>query len=345
MLQLSPSAFQATGSGSLWELSDAIYLYFPSQEGFGNIGLATSSVSLSSLPCTKGLYTDGTGKNHNLTDSHWHVFGIPTFKDATGTTGTGDNYYDGEDAGTEQEAHTINGAFYFYEYNNNGTIYNTYTVTGSSGYTFQPMHAYMIQMHGTLNFAINSVPASVAARQKKESQNYDLRLELASEGQVADQTFVTLRENAVADFALNEDLTKIHNTGKANIYSYAGVYDVAANILPVENRTVVLGVETAKAGTYTFSMPSNFDGTVTLIDNFTQTRTNLALGDYEVSLPKGEMNDRFLLEINIRQVPTAIDGVEGGSLKDGKAHKYIENGIMYILRDGQIYDARGNKVK
>ena len=340
VLQLSPSAFKATGSGSLWALVDEIYLYFPSQAGFGHIGLDISSVTLSSLPCTKGLYTDGSGKDHNLTDSHWHVFGIPTFKNATGTTGTGDNY-DGD-----EEKHSISeGEFYFYEYNNNGTIYNTYIVTGSSGFTFQPMHAYMIQMTGTLNFAINSVPASVAARQKKEIQNYDLRLELASEGQVADQTFVTLRENAVADFALNEDLTKIHNTGKANIYSYAGVYDVAANILPVENRTVVLGVETAKAGTYTFSMPDNFDGIVTLIDNFTQTRTNLALGDYEVSLPKGEMNDRFLLEINIRQVPTAIDGVEGGSLKDGKAHKYIENGAMYILRDGKIYDARGNKVK
>lgn len=34
-----------------------------------------------------------------------------------------------------------------------------------------------------------------------------------------------------------------------------------------------------------------------------------------------------------------------GSLKDGKAHKFIENGAMYILRDGVIYDARGNKVK
>ena len=348
VLQLSPSAFKATGSGSLWALVDEIYLYFPSQAEFGHIGLNTSSVTLSSLPCTKGRYTDGSGKDHNLTDSHWHVFGIPTFKNATGTTGTGNEYHDEGSDGQPEDHNITNANFYFYKYNNTGAAdYNTYTVTSSSGYTFQPMHAYMIQMTGTLNFAINSVPvpASVAARQKKEIQNYDLRLELSSEGQVADQTFVTLRENAVADFALNEDLTKIHNTGKANIYSFAGPYDVAANILPVENRAVVMGVETAKAGTYTFSMPSNFDGTVTLIDNFTQTRTNLAIEDYEVSLPKGEINDRFLLEINIRQVPTAIDGVEGGSLKDGKAHKYIENGAMYILRDGKIYDARGNKVK
>jgi hypothetical protein len=44
-------------------------------------------------------------------------------------------------------------------------------------------------------------------------------------------------------------------------------------------------------------------------------------------------------------MPTAIDGVEGGSLKDGKAHKFIENGLMYILQNGAIFDARGNRVK
>ena len=62
-------------------------------------------------------------------------------------------------------------------------------------------------------------------------------------------------------------------------------------------------------------------------------------------LAKGTINDRFELEININKVPTAIDGVEDGSLKDGKAHKFIENGVMYILKEGEVFDARGNRVK
>ena len=90
-------------------------------------------------------------------------------------------------------------------------------------------------------------------------------------------------------------------------------------------------------------MPSNFDGEVTLVDHVAETRTNLAMSDYEVYLEKGEINDRFLLEINIKKVATAIDG--GGSFKDGKAHKFIENGVLYILRDGKVYDATGNLVK
>lgn len=64
-------------------------------------------------------------------------------------------------------------------------------------------------------------------------------------------------------------------------------------------------------------------------------------------LDPGVIKDRFEVEININKVPTAIDGVTDGSgtLKDGKAHKFIMNDMMYILKDGVLYDARGNRVK
>ena len=69
--------------------------------------------------------------------------------------------------------------------------------------------------------------------------------------------------------------------------------------------------------------------------------------DYEVYLNKGTINDRFELEINVNNAPTAIDGVTdgSGSLKDGKAHKFIMNDMLYILKDGVLYDARGNRVQ
>ena len=65
----------------------------------------------------------------------------------------------------------------------------------------------------------------------------------------------------------------------ADLYTYAGSYDVAANVLSVNNHLVPVGVNVKSAGTYTFSMPSHFDGTVTLIDTYTQMRTNLAIED------------------------------------------------------------------
>ena len=163
--------------------------------------------------------------------------------------------------------------------------------------------------------------------------------------ETTNHTYIELRETANDDFALNEDVYMDLNNVATCIYSYAGDYDVAANVLSVGDHIVPVGVNVVKAGTCTFSMPSNFSGTVILIDKFAQTRTNLALEDYEVYLNKGVVNDRFELEININKMPTAIDGVEGGSLKDGKAHKFIENGVMYILKNGVLYGARGNRVK
>ena len=72
----------------------------------------------------------------------------------------------------------------------------------------------------------------------------------------------------------------------------------------------------------------------------------MALSNYEVNLTTGTDDERFLLEINVTNAPTSIDVIEeGGSLKDGKAHKFIMNEMMYILRDGVLYDARGNRVK
>lgn len=343
VLQLSPSSFR---SSAMWNNSATErYLYFPSGTDISVVGYTESSVTLTSLPCTKGTFSDPTqaaaGYSHNITDSHWHVFGIPTFYNATGTTGTG-TYHNGDtDEGTTIKDHV----FYFYEYNNNGTTCNTYTATSSSDYVFQPMHAYMIQMTGELNFTINSVPASMAARRINNAQNYDITVELTQNETVTDRAFISIRDSASADFAFNEDMMKIHNSGKTNIYSFAGPYDVAANVLPKENRSIKLGIEASESGMYTIHVPGNFSGIATLFDNVENKRTNLALEDYEIFLEKGKYEDRFFIEIDLNKMPTAIDGVSGGSLKDGKAHKFIQNGQMYILQNGIIYDAQGKRVK
>jgi hypothetical protein len=66
------------------------------------------------------------------------------------------------------------------------------------------------------------------------------------------------------------------------------------------------------------------------------------LGDYTVSLNKGTINDRFVLEVGARKIVTSLDNTQ---LRDGKVHKFIENGVMYILRDGKRYDAQGKLVE
>lgn len=209
------------------------------------------------------------------------------------------------------------------------------------------MYSYMAQYAGEIVFKGPAVNKVVAAKRHTEKKDYRINLELAKDEQFIGRTYVELRENAVDSFLLNEDICMFRNGVNADLFTYAGGYEAGANVLPIADQVVPVGIAVKKAGTYVFSMPSHFDGEVILVDTYAQTRTNLALNDYEIALPTGEITDRFYLEININKVPTAIDGVTDGegTLKDGKAHKYIENGIMYIIQNGLIYDAQGKRVQ
>jgi uncharacterized repeat protein (TIGR02543 family) len=328
--------------GKVWEnkgTGSKVYLYFPSASNVGAINATEKSYTVPAHTCEIDRTFGSPAKNHMNTDSHWNLIGVPIFA----------NHAASSAAGTPGAVLTNDGDYFHHFYAWNPTDNQFYIATASST-VFKAMYSYMVQYHGDIKFvgAATPTPSSVAARRAPEKKNYEIELQvLNNDAEMINRTYVELRDEAEDGFMLNEDVYMSTNNKAVNIYTFAGNYDVAANVQSVNNHTIPVGVIVNKTGTYSFSMPSNFDGTVTLIDNFTQTRTNLALEDYEIQLEKGTINDRFLLEIDIHKVSTAIDGVTDGtgSLKDGKAHKFIENGAMYILRDGVVYDARGTKVK
>ena len=334
------------GSSNIWEnkgSGSSVYLYFPSAMEYYSdsiIAEGTKTIHVPAHECTIDR-TFGSNLNHKFTDSHWNMLGIPIFQNETGV-GAEQFVTTKDDETTPFE--TDKG--YFYEWS---AASNSFSVRSTSGYTFNAMHAYMVQFTGDIEFSGSSIqvkPSSaVSRRAKKNTKNYTMELELLRENVHVSRTYVELRDEACDTFALNEDMYMMYTSLPADIYTYAGNYDVSANVLSVQNHIIPVGVEVHKDGNYTFTMPSNFDGTVTLIDTYAQTRTNLTIEDYEVTLSKGNITDRFFIEIDLNKMPTAIDGVEGGSLKDGKAHKFIENGQMYILKNGVLYDARGNRVK
>ena len=324
-LMLDREAFN-DGSNGVWtniQAGGSTFLYFPSKENVNTISGSTGSYTIVAHPHTSNRVNSKTGEKHSDTDSNWAMIGANAYGDVYTQAG-------GRPAGR-------------YEYNpaTNGWTLNA----GDKTDVYKSLHAYMVQWAGTFQWQ-TTTPASVAARQKDVVKNNTIQLNLIQNDEVSDKTFVKLNNEASTEFVLNEDVCKIINSGVPNIYTYAGVYDVALSQVPEENQIVSVGVVIRKNGTYTFSMPENINGTVTLIDEFEQTRTNLSLSDYEVTLPKGTNNDRFKLEINVKKIPTAIDGVEGeGTLKDGKAHKFLQNGVMYILQNGCLYDAQGRRVE
>ncbi len=330
-------------SNSIWEHKTAgssIYLYFPAADKIASITNADqteSTVAPHLYTKDKSWTVGGKTKSHKDTDSHWNMIGSPLFHNSYIYSSTND-----------EETPTQLNAYYAYDMSENAWDVKPTSITGSTG--FNAMFGIMVQWHGTIKWnaaATSYTPSAPAARKSEETKNYLAQLDLIYNDGVVDNTYVEMKDGADTAFVLCEDLNKITKASKSNVYLFAGDYEVGYSQVPIENVIIPVGVIIRRNGTHTFSMPSNFSGTVTLIDTFDGTRTNLALEDYTVELTKGTINERFLLEININQAPTAIDGVEdgSGSLKDGKAHKFIMNDQMYILKDGVLYDARGARVK
>ncbi|MBR2168149.1 MAG: InlB B-repeat-containing protein, partial [Paludibacteraceae bacterium] len=337
--------------GSIWENKtggSSVYLYFPAADKIASISDANKTTTLAQHLCedARTYISGGVSISHANSDSHWNLIGSPLFVNSYVYSSTGTNGQTGV-----AEKRTLD-SYYAYDAEWNRwipTLY--YNDSRKEYYACKAMHAMLVQFAGSVEWSKTAPtpPSSVAARERKETTvtNRLITLNLMQNGEKGDHTYIKMDENGYSDFMLCEDLYKIIYKNKPMLFSYAGQNCVAYNKVAIESQTINLGIEIRQNDTYTFTMPENVAGQVTLVDHFAQTRTNLNIEDYEVYLNKGNYYDRFAIEIKVNEAPTAIDGVQdgSGSLKDGKAHKFIMDDQMYILKDGVIYDARGNRVR
>ena len=319
-------------NSDVFQHTDEVSLYFPSKDTLGTINGATTSITLQ--PYTCNIERD----NRNIYDSNWHLIGVPRFADITT-----------ENIDIYNPQPTQKDVGFYYEYGSNGE----YTVKKSGATTFQTMSAYLVQYAGVINWTSTgiTVPAAIAARKNSpaEPEQVHLRLEIAQDDEMADQTFVQLQqEGATAEFDMNLDLTKMLHSG-TNIYTLAGEQGIksAGNVMPMSECVVPVGVKVDTDGEYTFRMPDGTEGMVVeLIDYYTNTRTNLLLFDYTVDLSAGTCNDRFALHIQPSKsgVTTNIDQINGGSMHHEGVQKYLIDGQLYIVREGVVYDAQGHRL-
>lgn len=330
--------------GHIWDdktSGTSVYLYFPSTGDVGSISGEAETIAVPEQTCTiNRTYTNKSDKtlSHTVTDSHWNLMGVPVFGNTLGSTaGTPGAVFLAE----EDDERPFR---YYYGWNAD----NSFSIANAATTTFKSMHCYMVQYHGDVTFTGTSPVASVAARRLPLNKNYTIELQaLGSEREMINRTYIELREEACDTFALNEDVYMEPNKRAINIYTYAGNYDVGANVLSVGDHLVPVGLEVRKTGTYVLSMAGEFSGSVYLIDQETGERTNLALDDVTIDLGKGTYDERFVLDIHVDdEIVTDVEYSAGeGSMKDGKPHKFLKNGIMYLLRDGVVYDARGQRVE
>ena len=299
--------------------TDSICLYFPSQNLVTSIdnGFTVEEDQVIEIP----QWTGETAKK----EWNWNLIGIPSYAN-------------------KEETITADHLYYFFDYRHSN---DTYEVMYLGDHTFKSTFAYMVQFAGDINWhTFKTTPKQLAAQKDASAEiNHVMRLELLRNNQREDKTYIQLteNENATEQFDMNFDLTKMANA-KANLYSLIGNHQLAANVLPLQTTVVPLGVIIKTAGEYTFSMPEGTDGIVVeLIDYETNTRTNLLLDNYTVTLPAGTNNSRFALSLQPDKTVTSVDNI-GNEATGDKVKKYLIDGVLYMQKDGVLYDAQGRKL-
>ena len=325
---------------------NTLALYFPSTNTITEHIVNRSEVIITVPEHVCTINRNTPKGDRRVKDSHWNVIGVPSYINAKGNFGSIGGKFDH----IELENRPQQLQFYYRWLGD----YDKYEVTTPSAtVNFNSLTAYMVQYAGDLTWTsvLNEGPASLAAkRNSDEMEQYHLCLELQQNGQEQDRTFIQLQEDEVTTaFDFNYDLCKIINKG-ANIYSLIATdrdpIEVAGNVLPVEEAIIPLGIQLDAAGEYTFAMPDGTDGiTVELIDYETNTRTNMLLDEYTVNLGKGTFETRFALHVKPDKTVTGVENI-GDSASDGKSvKKFIIDGILYMQKDGVLYDAQGKLVR
>lgn len=272
-------------------------------------------------------YNANTAWNHH----NWHIIGVPSFADPEFTK-------------IQQDAPFV----YIYWHPS-----DAYAAVSINEVDFQSMHAYMVQYTGDIQWTsvVNNGSSvsggkSLAAKTDEEvDKKIMLRLELQQAGSTLDKTYVQLRnDKGTKGFDMSLDLTKIINAG-ANIYSIVDNHEMAGNAIPKEETVLPLGVVITAAGEYTFAMPNGTEGIIVeLIDYEQGTCTNLLVGDYTVNMPVGTNNTRFALRLKPDKVATSVEDITSGT-NDNNVRKLLIDGVLYLVKDGAVYDAQGHCVR
>ena len=309
-------------------ITKEISIYFPSANKIAN-NFQTRSDETINLPPQRRP----EGSRRYTQDSNWRLIGVPSYANTAATT--------------EQSDIT-----FVYVYDANTNKYNVAKSASQIG-LFQSMHAYMVQYEGDINWTtvVNEYPSQLAAKQNSNGtkEQHVLRLELQRNGNKEDHTYIQLQDDKATEmFDMNLDLTKMSGSG-GNIYSIipssSDPIQVAANVMPIEECIIPLGIKTTKATNYTFAMPEGTDGIVVeLIDYETNTRTNMLLDEYTVNLGKGTFESRFALHVRPDKTVTSLDNI-GDETTGDQVKKFLIDGVLYMQKDGMLYDAQGRCVQ
>ncbi len=328
VLDLKESDFVAIESTAL------LRLYFPSK-GNSNILSPAESANLTVTVPEHECIIDGRQRQ----DSHWNVIGIPGYEAIKISS-----YDNNEFVGIYENA----APSFLYKWNGKK---DDYTCIDGKNTTYQHFYSYMVQFAGTINwmqYTESDVDGGSKAPRRTAAQktHYRYKLTIAAEDSIygSDQTFITRAEDGTSDYVINRDLSKIISSSKVNIYTLSEECNLAANDLPLETGSVMLGLRIPSAGVYTITLDdAPYSTNAKLLDNLLGTFTDLSRDGYTFRSEAGKIEDRFELRFVAESQTTQLTEITESYLVTTRDGRVVIEG----LTDGtpvRLFDTTGRLV-
>lgn len=194
-------------------------------------------------------------------------------------------------------------------------------------------------------------PSAAPARVRpSEAPIHCVRITESGKQKYDDQLFFSASEEAQPVYVAGKDIEKMWmgTPSVARIWAvdYNGLR-LAANdaVLVGELADYQLGISAPKNGEYVLALQESYeDVTVYLTQNGTII-ANLTLGEYPISLEKGETAE-YGLRIIVHKAPNVATDFDAAIVDnpDG-VHKVIINDVIYIIKNKHVYTTNGQIVK
>lgn len=234
---------------------------------------------------------------------------------------------------------------------------NRYSQVLAASHDLKPFEAVFVQINegNTINFttAMNASSGMPAYKRFLESQG-PVRTGIILKGdETEDKTGFVLSEEYTKEYEIGADLVKYPNDGVLNLYSIDSLHrQLAFNGLSEEDAAaqIPLGVSFPAAGEYTFAFDNDWYraeqlDTLMLIDYQTGEQTNLLYANYSVIADEpATVDNRFAILIRLAKSPQITTDIEL-TLEPNQPRKIIRDGQLFILRDKDIFNAVGTKVR
>lgn len=161
-----------------------------------------------------------------------------------------------------------------------------------------------------------------------------------------DRMYLSAASDAEDEYQIGFDVVKMQSkTTAAKCWVDAYGKQLGANYAPIQDGEAIFPISlyAPQDGTYILATERPYKSEDLLLLKDGVVVWNFAVGAYQVDLNKG--TDKSYIIVMRHQVISILSDEQSTQQAEQKTHKFIRNGMLYILRDGVLYDATGKRIE